>query len=408
MTALESNPAFSPDGAPIAFSGQYDGNRDVYVVAAAGGVPTRLTWHPGRRRGPGLHARRPQGAVHVAAIGLHQPLHAALHRGARRRHARRAADSECAPAAHTPPTARRIAYNPLAPRFEQWKQYRGGTVSRLWLFDTATQDDREGAAAGDARQRRRCDVDWRRGVLPIGSQRRVQPVLAYDPDRNASEQLTTHQDFPILNAAAGGGKIVYEQAGYLHLFDPATSATRSITHRRAVRSARDAAALREGRATGSATPALSPTGARAVFEFRGEIVTRAGREGRRAQPDQHRRRARAVAGVVAGRHARRLLLRRVGRVRSCTSRRTTARARSRSIALGGAGFYSNLRWSPDSRKVAYTDNSQALLRARSRQPARQRRSPPTRSTAPSHDRSATAGRPTRAGWRTPSTRRRWR
>ena len=42
------------------------------------------------------------------------------------------------------------------------------------------------------------------------------------------KQLTTHQDFPILDAAAGGGKIVYAQAGYLHLFDPATSATRRI------------------------------------------------------------------------------------------------------------------------------------------------------------------------------------
>src|SRR5687768_5263473 len=44
---IESNPAFSPDGMTIAFSGQYDGNTDVYTVPAAGGVPTRLTWHPG-------------------------------------------------------------------------------------------------------------------------------------------------------------------------------------------------------------------------------------------------------------------------------------------------------------------------------------------------------------------------
>jgi tricorn protease len=43
----ESNPAFSPDGSLIAFSAQYEGNTDVYVVAATGGVPRRLTWHPG-------------------------------------------------------------------------------------------------------------------------------------------------------------------------------------------------------------------------------------------------------------------------------------------------------------------------------------------------------------------------
>ncbi len=43
-----SNPAFSPDGALVAFTAQYEGNGDVYVVPVAGGVPTRLTYHPGR------------------------------------------------------------------------------------------------------------------------------------------------------------------------------------------------------------------------------------------------------------------------------------------------------------------------------------------------------------------------
>lgn len=43
----EANPVFSPDGALIAFTAQYDGNVDVYVMPVVGGVPTRLTWHPG-------------------------------------------------------------------------------------------------------------------------------------------------------------------------------------------------------------------------------------------------------------------------------------------------------------------------------------------------------------------------
>src|SRR5262245_21316185 len=44
---LESNPVFSPDGTQIAFSAQYEGNTDVYVMPADGGRPVRLTWHPG-------------------------------------------------------------------------------------------------------------------------------------------------------------------------------------------------------------------------------------------------------------------------------------------------------------------------------------------------------------------------
>src|SRR5688500_4856456 len=43
---VETDPRFSPDGAQIAFTGQYDGNTDVFLVPAAGGVPRRLTWHP--------------------------------------------------------------------------------------------------------------------------------------------------------------------------------------------------------------------------------------------------------------------------------------------------------------------------------------------------------------------------
>src|SRR5262245_2056934 len=43
---IETDPMFSPDGSMIAFTGEYDGNVDVYIVPAAGGVPKRLTWHP--------------------------------------------------------------------------------------------------------------------------------------------------------------------------------------------------------------------------------------------------------------------------------------------------------------------------------------------------------------------------
>ena len=45
----ERSPLFSPDGTTVAFTGEYDGNVDVYIVPAAGGVPKRLTYHPGVR-----------------------------------------------------------------------------------------------------------------------------------------------------------------------------------------------------------------------------------------------------------------------------------------------------------------------------------------------------------------------
>ena len=71
-----SNPAFSPDGALVAFTAQYDGNTDVYVVPVAGGVPTRLTWHPGRDVVQGF---TPDGAAVLFTSGA-RGVHAAATR----------------------------------------------------------------------------------------------------------------------------------------------------------------------------------------------------------------------------------------------------------------------------------------------------------------------------------------
>ena len=54
-------------------------------------------------------------------------------------------------------------------------------------------------------------------------------LFSFDPRSSEITQLTGHDDFPILNASAGGGRIVYEQAGYLHLYDPGTSSTSKLT-----------------------------------------------------------------------------------------------------------------------------------------------------------------------------------
>ena len=91
---VEANPVFSPDGKSVAFSGQYDGNTDVYLVPVEGGnadsahAPSR-----GRHRSR-LHARRQAGAVRVAAQRLHAEVSALLHSAAFGRHADAASDPQ--------------------------------------------------------------------------------------------------------------------------------------------------------------------------------------------------------------------------------------------------------------------------------------------------------------------------
>jgi tricorn protease len=254
--------------------------------------------------------------------------------------------------------ARRMAYNPIAPRFEQWKQYRGGTVSRLWLFDFASQDVEKVPQPAT----RANDVDgmWIGGTLYFRSDRAGEfNLFSFTPGAKDVKQLTTHQDFPILDASAGGGKIVYAQAGYLHLFDPATSAAKRIaigvpsdlreTRARFVRGARW---IRDA--------AVSPTGARAAFEFRGEIVTVPAEKGDvRNLTNSAGAHERSPAWSPDG--MRLAYLSDVSGEYEIHIVSHDGKGEVKKLKPGGSGFYSGLMWSPDSRKLAYTDNSQALF-----------------------------------------------
>ncbi len=131
-----SNPVFSPDGSLIAFSAEYDGNTDVFVVSANGGVPTRLTWHPGADLVQGFTPdgksvlftspravftnRYTQLFTVPVAGGVETPL--PIPNAARATYA---------------PDGQHIAYSPLAPMFLEWKHYRGGTASRIYLYRTS-------------------------------------------------------------------------------------------------------------------------------------------------------------------------------------------------------------------------------------------------------------------------------
>jgi tricorn protease len=354
--AVESNPAFSPDGTTIAFSAQYDGNTDVYVVPVEGGAPRRLTWHPGPDVVQGF---TPDGrrVLFTSPRAVFTTRHTQLFTVSLDGGMPDALSIPNASSGAYSPDGRRLAYNPLAPRFEQWKQYRGGTVSRIWLFDFTNQDVEKVPQPAT----RANDVDgmWIGGTLYFRSDRAGEfNLFSYVPGSGTVRQLTTHRDFPVLRASAGGGKIVYEQAGYLHLLDPATSTARRLT----IGVSSDLRETRPrfvkgGRWIRNAT--ISPTGARAAFEFRGEIVTVPAEKGDARNltnsPGAHER---APAWAPDGT--------RVAYFSDASGEYELnivshdGKGEARKIRPGGAGFYANLQWSPDSRKVAYTDNAQAL------------------------------------------------
>ena len=264
----ETDPAFSPDGQWIAFSGQYEGNVDVYRMPSAGGQPERLTWHPaddmvqgwtpdgailfesGRDAAP---TRRSRFYTVPPAGGLPVPL--ALpqaHRG-----------GVSADGAH-------VAYQETGYFDPEWRNYRGGQALPVSIVSTATWERVTPPWEGE----RQMDPVWMDGVVYYLSERDwASNVWSFDPRTGEERQLTRHADFDVKSLGGGSGVVVYEQAGYLHELDPESGRSRKLE----VHVAGD---MNWSRPRWEDVPPdrlrgarLSPTGKRALVEWRGELFT---------------------------------------------------------------------------------------------------------------------------------------
>ena len=130
-TGTETDPAFSPDGTRIAFTGEYDGNVDVFVIPAAGGVPKRLTWHPAADRVLGWTPDGKRilfGSARTAYSRYGEMFSVPVEGGVEEKlplpsgyEASMSADGQS------------IAYEPTGKAFQMWKRYRGGRTTRIWL-----------------------------------------------------------------------------------------------------------------------------------------------------------------------------------------------------------------------------------------------------------------------------------
>jgi tricorn protease len=353
---VESNPRFSPDGTLIAFSAQYDGNTDVYVVPVEGGEPKRLTYHPSEDL---VQSFTPDGKAVLFTsprevyTRRHAQLFTALLAGGMPEklpipHAFKASYS---------PDGSRIAYVPLYEAFRQWKHYRGGTASRIWLYDVKTH-----AVEQIPQPAGRCnDTDpmWIGSAVYFRSDRNGEfNLFAYDLGSKTVEQLTQHRSFPVLSASAGGGRIIYEHAGDLHLYDIGLRTTTRLV----MGVAADLIEARPRFASGSKwvrETALSPSGARVAFDFRGEIVTVPAEKGDprnlTQSPAIHDR---APAWSPDG--TRIAWFSDAGGEYALRVGSQDGKGEVKTYQLGGAGFYEDPKWSPDSKKLSFADNSRSL------------------------------------------------
>src|SRR6266404_1702245 len=264
-----SNPHFSPDGKWIAFTGEYAGNNDVYVVPSEGGEPKRLTWHPGSDQVQGWtpdgkavvfsSARAtwaPSGAPRFwtvqASGGVEEPM--ALPR---------------ANQGKISPDGSRVAYRMNTSWDEERRNYRGGQNRPIWIVDLKSYDlvsppwtdskDMDPAWVGDT-------------VYFISDRDGVANVWAYDTRSKRLTQATRFNDFDVKTLDAGPGAVVFEQAGYIHELDP-RSGKEHVVNIIATGDFPWMMPRWEDVSSRMTNMALSPTGRRVVVEARGEIFT---------------------------------------------------------------------------------------------------------------------------------------
>ena len=353
---IESNPMFSPDGKLIAFSAQYDGNTDVFIVPVEGGVPTRLTWHPGADNAKGF---TPDGksvlftSQRAVFTNRYAQLFTVPITGGfptqleipNAFHASYASDGKA------------IAYTPIADAFRQWKNYRGGTIANILLF--SFQDK---SVVKISQPEGGCNDSgpmWLGDKVYFRSDRNGEfNLFSYDVASKEIKQLTNFKDFPIINMSAGSGKIIYEQAGYLHTFDPATSTSKKLS----VGIAADLQELRPRFVKGAnyiRSADLSSSGARAVFDFRGDIITVPAEKGDPRNltltPGTHEKypawspdgKSIAYFSDASGEYELQI-------------KSQDGKGDAKSFHLSGAGFYAFPKWSPDSKKICFVDNGRSI------------------------------------------------
>ena len=345
---VKTNPVFSPDGTQIAFTGEYDGNIDVFVIAAAGGVPRRLTYHPGDDNAMGWTPDGKQVLFRSArnSYSYFDRLFTIPAAGGFPTEV----PLPIAEQGSFSPDGSRIAYVPISRWQQAWKRYRGGQTTPIWIatlsngrIDKIPRDnsnDFNPMWVGDK-------------VYFLSDRNGPVTLFSYDTRlKQVKEELQNH-GLDVKSASADQDAIVYEQFGSLHLYDLKSGTTKQVN----VHVAGDLLELREHFVNVSKrlqNAHISPTGARAVFQAHGEILTVPAEKGdarnltntaaamERDPAWSPNGKTIAYFSDESGEYALHI-------------RDQNGAGEVKKIALG-TGFYFSPRWSPDSKKIAYRDN----------------------------------------------------
>lgn len=350
-----SNPHFSPDGKSIAFSGEYAGNSDVYVIPSEGGEPRRLTWHPGAdlvqgwtpdgrsilfasARATWSPGAAPRFWTVPAQGGVEEPM--ILPRGYQ---GKISSDGS------------RIAYRMNNSWDEERRNYRGGQNRPIWIVDLKSLD----LVSPPWTDSKDIDPVWNGdAVLFLSDRDGVMNVWSYEVRTKKLAQLTKFRDFDVKTLDAAAGVVVFEQAGYVHELDPKSGKEHIVN----ITAKGDFPWMmpRWEDVTNRITNLdISPTGKRVVVEARGEIFTIPAEKGDiRNVTHSSGSAERDPAWSPDGKWIS-YFSDRSGEYKLVIESQDGI-SKPRELELRDAKHYYSSAWSPDSKKILYTDTDLKL------------------------------------------------
>jgi len=359
-------PRFSPDGKHIAFTGQYDGNTEVFLIPAEGGVPERLTYTAtlgrddiGDRMGPNniVMTWSPDGK-HIVYRSRKQSFND--FRGQLFTVSPDGGLSEEIPLSDGgfcsySPDGSKLAFNWVFREFRTWKYYRGGMADDIRIYDFKTGEVKK---ITDHPAQDIIPMWIGEEIYFLSDRDRTMNLFAYHTGTGETRKVTHFTDYDIKFPSHSQKHIVFEKGGYIYLFDVATQKAEKLT----ITIANDQPYARhEWKDAGKSIRdgSLSPNGKRVVFSARGELFSVPSRNGvtynLTATPGVHERNA---AWSPDGKY--------IAYISDATGEfeiylmNQDGSGEPVQLTKGSETYIFSLEWSPDSKKILYHTKKQEL------------------------------------------------
>ena len=357
---------FSPDGKWVAFTGQYDGDEQVYVVPTAGGEPTRLTWYPAVGPLPPrwgydhqVYGWTPDGeqVLFRSLRDTNGAVETKVYTVPRTGGLPQALPMPNSGAADFSPDGSKMVYSPLFRDFRHWKRYEGGWAQDLDIFDLESYDVEP--VSHTVRTER--DPMWIGDTIYFASDRDDRlNIYSFDPASGAVEQITNSDLWDVRWPSTDNeSRIVYELDGQLHILDVTTGEDSAIV----VTVPDDGLWKRPRRVSVSGDVSsfdVSPKGERAVLVARGEVFTVPVEKG----PTRNLTRSsgandRSATWSPDGKH--------IAYISDASGEDEiwiidqAGKGEAKKISSGHEGQLRNPLWSPDSTRIAFSDKDGKLF-----------------------------------------------